>query len=95
MTGITGKTGVVDTIDRETGKFMWTNPTFAQNMITHIDGTTGDVTENPEVIFLGPPLGAARVPELELAARTGSPYADPRRLQAMLKSWVRLPTTRV
>ena len=51
MTGIPGKTGVVDTLDRETGEFLWANPTVAQNVITHIDGATGDVTENPEVIF--------------------------------------------
>ena len=51
MTGIPGKTGVVDTLDRETGEFLWANPTIAQNVITHSDGATGDVTENPEVIF--------------------------------------------
>ena len=51
MTGIPGKTGVVYTLDRETGEFLWANPTVAQNVITHIDGATGDVTENPEVIF--------------------------------------------
>ncbi len=44
MTGIPGKTGVVDTLHRETGEFLWPNPTIAQNVITHIDGTTGDVT---------------------------------------------------
>ncbi len=51
MTGIPGKTGVVYTLDRETGEFLWANPTVAQNVITHIDGATGDVTENAEVIF--------------------------------------------
>ena len=51
MTGIPGKTGVVDTLDRETGEFLWANPTVAQNVITHIDGATGKLTENPEVIF--------------------------------------------
>ena len=51
MTGIPGKTGVVYTLDRETGEFLWANPTVAQNVITHIDGATGDVTENREVIF--------------------------------------------
>ncbi len=51
MTGIPGKTGVVYTLDRETGEFLWANPTVAQNVITHIDGATGNVTENPEVIF--------------------------------------------
>ena len=51
MTGIPGKTGVVDTLDRGTGEFLWANPTVAQNVITHINGATDDVTENPEVIF--------------------------------------------
>ena len=51
MTGIPGKTGVVYTLDRETGEFLWANPTVAQNVITHIDGATGEVTENAEVIF--------------------------------------------
>ena len=51
MTGIPGKTGVVDTLDRDTGEFLWANPTVAQNVITHINGATGDLTENPEVIF--------------------------------------------
>ena len=51
MTGIPGKTGVVYTLDRQTGEFLWANPTVAQNVITHIDGATGDVTENPEVLF--------------------------------------------
>lgn len=51
MTGIPGKTGVVYTLDRETGEFLWATPTVAQNVITSIDGATGAVTENPEVIF--------------------------------------------
>ena len=51
ITGIPGKTGVVYTLDRETGEFLWATPTVAQNVITHIDGATGDVTENAEVTF--------------------------------------------
>ena len=51
MTGIPGKTGVVYTLDRETGEFLWATPTVAQNVIDHIDGATGAVTENTEVIF--------------------------------------------
>ena len=51
LTGIPGKTGVVYTLDRATGEFLWATPTTAQNVITHIDGATGDVTENPELIF--------------------------------------------
>ena len=51
MTGIPGKTGLVYTLDRETGEFLWATPTVAQNVISHIDGATGAVTENAEIIF--------------------------------------------
>ena len=51
VTGIPGKTGVVYTLDRETGEFLWATPTVGQNLISDIDGATGEVTENPEVIF--------------------------------------------
>ena len=54
MTGIPGKTGVVYTLDRETGEFLWATPTITQNVISHIDGATGDVTENSELIFNSP-----------------------------------------
>ena len=51
VTGVPGKTGVVYTLDRETGEFLWATPTIAQNVITDIDGATGEVTENAEIIF--------------------------------------------
>jgi len=51
MTGIPGKTGIVYTLDRETGEFLWATPTNYQNVISQIDGATGAVTVNPEVIF--------------------------------------------
>jgi alcohol dehydrogenase (cytochrome c) len=51
MTGIPGKTGVVYTLDRETGEFLWATPTVAQNVIADIDARTGEVTENAEVVF--------------------------------------------
>ena len=51
VTGIPGKTGVVYTLDRETGEFLWATPTVSQNVISHIDGATGEVTENAEVTF--------------------------------------------
>ena len=51
MTGIPGKTGVVYTLDRATGEFLWATPTVAQNVISHIDGATGAVSENPELVF--------------------------------------------
>ena len=53
ITGIPGKTGVVYTLDRATGEFLWATPTIAQNVISDIDGATGAVTENSEVVFSG------------------------------------------
>ena len=53
VTGIPGKTGVVYTLDRETGEFLWAMPTVTQNVITDINGATGAVTENSEVVFTG------------------------------------------
>lgn len=51
VTGIPGKTGVVYTLDRETGEFLWANPTVTQNVISDIDGATGEVSTNSEVVF--------------------------------------------
>ncbi len=51
ITGIPGKTGVVYTLDRETGEFLWATPTVAQNVVSHIDGSTGAVSENTELVF--------------------------------------------
>ena len=51
VTGIPGKTGIVYTLDRETGEFLWATPTVPQNVISNIDGATGVVTENAEVVF--------------------------------------------
>ena len=52
-TEIPGKTGVVYTLDRATGEFLWATPTVTQNVISDIDGATGAVTENSEVVFTG------------------------------------------
>ena len=51
ITGIPGKTGVVYTLDRETGEFLWATPTITQNVIAGIDGATGAVTESAELVF--------------------------------------------
>ena len=51
ITGIPGKTGLVYTLDRATGEFLWATPTVAQNVVSHIDGATGAVTENAETVF--------------------------------------------
>ena len=51
VTGIPGKTGIVYTLDRETGEFLWARPTVQQNIVGSIDGETGRVTVNPQVVF--------------------------------------------
>jgi len=51
MTGIPGKTGIVYTLDRQTGEFLWARPTVMQNVVSKIDGATGQVTVNPETLF--------------------------------------------
>jgi alcohol dehydrogenase (cytochrome c) len=38
-------------LDRATGEFLWATPTVYQNVIQDIDGATGAVTENPDVVF--------------------------------------------
>ena len=53
VTGIPGKTGVVYTLDRATGEFLWATPTITQNVIADIDGATGAVTESAEIVFTG------------------------------------------
>ena len=54
VTGIPGKTGIVFTLDRETGEFLWAKPTVSQNVISSIDGATGAVAVNSEVVFTSP-----------------------------------------
>lgn len=53
ITGIPGKTGIVYTLDRQTGEFLWARPTVTQNVVTMIDGNTGDVKVNEEMLFTG------------------------------------------
>jgi alcohol dehydrogenase (cytochrome c) len=51
ITGIPGKTGIVYTLDRETGEFLWARPTVQQNVVKSIDGATGKVTDNPDTVW--------------------------------------------
>ena len=51
ITGIPGKTGLVYTLDLNTGEFLWARPTVFQNVISKIDGATGKATVNPEAVF--------------------------------------------
>jgi PQQ-dependent dehydrogenase (methanol/ethanol family) len=51
ITGIPGKTGIVYTLDRRTGQFLWATPTIYQNVVAKIDGRTGEATIDPSVLF--------------------------------------------
>jgi alcohol dehydrogenase (cytochrome c) len=50
MTGIPGKTGIVWTLDRATGEFLWARETVRQNVVRSIDPATGKVTIEEGVI---------------------------------------------
>ena len=54
VTGIPGKSGILYTLDRQTGEFLWATPTVRQNVVQSIDGATGKVTNNPAAVFTGP-----------------------------------------
>jgi alcohol dehydrogenase (cytochrome c) len=54
LTGIPGKTGVVYTLDRTTGEFLWARPTVHQTLVTGIDGTTGAVKVNEAMLLRKP-----------------------------------------
>lgn len=51
VTGIPGKTGIVYTLDRKTGEFLWATETVKQNVVKDIDPETGVVTVNPDMMF--------------------------------------------
>ena len=51
VTGIPGKPGVVTTLDRKTGEFLWARPTIFQNVLKDIDVRTGKATVNPDAMF--------------------------------------------
>jgi alcohol dehydrogenase (cytochrome c) len=51
ITGVPGKTGIVYTLDRQSGEFLWAKPTVRQNVVADIDGATGRVSINPETLF--------------------------------------------
>jgi len=51
ITGIPGKTGIVYTLDRETGQFLWARETVQQNVIADINVESGAATINPDKLF--------------------------------------------
>lgn len=54
LTGIPGKTGIIYTLDRKTGEFLWARPTVSQNVLDSIDVKTGKIHNNPAAVFTGP-----------------------------------------
>jgi alcohol dehydrogenase (cytochrome c) len=50
VTGIPGKTGIVYTLDRTTGEFLWARETIHQNVVTGLDPRTGRASINEELI---------------------------------------------
>jgi PQQ-dependent dehydrogenase (methanol/ethanol family) len=51
ITGIPGKTGLVYTIDRETGQFLWARETVHQNVVGDINTESGRATVDPDRVF--------------------------------------------
>jgi PQQ-dependent dehydrogenase (methanol/ethanol family) len=51
ITGIPGKTGIVYTLDRRDGTFLWARPTVYQNLVESIDGRTGVVKVAPSAQY--------------------------------------------
>lgn len=81
VSGIPGKTGIVYTLDRETGEFLWARETLYQNVITHIepDGSVQideSMVVGPfEELLVCPSLGGGRNwPEGSYSPRTGLMY---------------------
>jgi alcohol dehydrogenase (cytochrome c) len=54
LTGAPGKTGIIYTLDRKTGEFLWARPTVQQNVLQGIDVKTGRAINNPAAIFSHP-----------------------------------------
>jgi len=77
ITGIPGKTGVVYTLDRETGEFLWATPTITQNVISGIDGATGVVSTNSEVVFTQSGTAGVRLSNLERGQGLGGGRLQP------------------
>jgi PQQ-dependent dehydrogenase (methanol/ethanol family) len=53
VTGIPGKTGLVYTIDRETGQFLWARKTVEQNVIESVNTESGMGTVAADKVFSG------------------------------------------
>jgi len=95
LTGIPGKTGIVYTLDRKTGEFLWATPTVKQTVVQSIDGATGNVTDNPATVFTAPGqaltvcpsfAGGKNWPEGSYSPRTGLMYMPLQNLCSVVTS---------
>jgi PQQ-dependent dehydrogenase (methanol/ethanol family) len=50
VTGIPGKTGIVYTLDRKTGEFLWARETIYQNIVKDIDPASGRVSIDESLV---------------------------------------------
>ena len=62
ITGIPGKTGIIYTLDRKTGEFLWARATNFQNVVRSIDGATGAAVVNPDALFTRPTTSVSSAP---------------------------------
>ncbi len=94
LTGIPGKTGIIYTLDRKTGEFLWATPTVRQNVVQKIDGN-GEVTMNPATVFTGPDqaldvcpsfAGGKNWPEGAYSPKTGLMYMPLQNLCSVVTS---------
>ena len=74
MTGIPGKTGLVYTLDRATGEFLWARPTIMQNVISASTAQRVPSRSAPTRCSRDP-TRAARFARRRTAAKTGPPGA--------------------
>jgi PQQ-dependent dehydrogenase (methanol/ethanol family) len=54
ITGIPGKTGLVYTLDRVTGQFLWARETTVQNVIEDVNVESGAAAINRDMLFTAP-----------------------------------------
>ena len=53
VTGVPGKTGLVYTVDRDTGQFLWARETIMQNVISEVNTESGAGIVNPDMLYTG------------------------------------------
>ena len=99
VTGIPGKTGIVYTLDRKTGEFLWARETLHQNVITAIDGSgevhiDEDMVVGPfEEILVCPSLGGGKNwPAGSYSPLTGLMYQPQQNLCHLQTGYTETPT---